>query len=177
MKVDLNARTLVLLFDDRFKKIYISEPEALKLEKFVSEDISKFKTYHDIEYFEFFSVNIHDEENKLDLLYVAVDKVEKTKFDLVKFKDIRSFPPETVQKDVLLRLKREMEEFSKRVITSFLGQEFTIDEVFDLYRVIVNPDIDRGNFHKTIINSGKIEFTGQKKQGVSYRPPKLYKFK
>ena len=79
-------------------------------------------------------------------------------------------------------IKRAIEFLKKKVVssnvlTSLFPSDFTLPELQRVYEQILNKEFDRRNFRKKFINLGLIEDTGDKNEGSSGRPAKLYRFK
>lgn len=62
-------------------------------------------------------------------------------------------------------------------LKSLFPSDFTLPELQVIYEQILNKKLDRRNFRKKFITLNLIEDTGNKNDGVSGRPAKLYKFK
>lgn len=63
------------------------------------------------------------------------------------------------------------------VLKKLFPSDFTLPELQSIYESIMNTKLDRRNFRKKFITLGLIEETGNKSEGRSGRPAKLYKFK
>jgi len=58
---------------------------------------------------------------------------------------------------------------------SFLPEEFTLTQFQDVYEIVFDREFDRRNFRRKIKKKDVVEPTGEKTEGVSHRPAKLYK--
>lgn len=82
---------------------------------------------------------------------------------------------EIIIKKAIEYLKKKV--VSSNVLTSLFPSDFTLPELQKVYEQILNKEFDRRNFRKKFINLGLIEDTGDKNEGSSGRPAKLYRFK
>ncbi|MDD7885454.1 NUDIX domain-containing protein [Flavivirga sp. 57AJ16] len=64
----------------------------------------------------------------------------------------------------------------KLIVGELLPKEFTLQELQNLYEDILNVELDRRNFRKSIFQMDVLENTGKKKQGVK-GGPFLYRLK
>lgn len=63
-----------------------------------------------------------------------------------------------------------------RVAHGFLGEEFTLAQLREVYEIVLGKTIDAGNFRRSIEASGAIIPTGQRLAGTRHRPPELYTY-
>lgn len=63
-----------------------------------------------------------------------------------------------------------------RVAHGFLGEEFTLAQLREVYEIVLGKNIDAGNFRRSIEASGAIIPTGQRLAGTRHRPPELYTY-
>jgi len=63
-----------------------------------------------------------------------------------------------------------------RVAHGFLGEEFTLAQLREVYEIVLGKAIDKGNFRRSVETSGAIVPTGRVVAGASNRPPALYTY-
>lgn len=63
-----------------------------------------------------------------------------------------------------------------RVAHGFLGEEFTLAQLREVYEIVLQRELDKGNFRRSIEASGAIVPTGAKLAGGNHRPPALYTY-
>lgn len=63
-----------------------------------------------------------------------------------------------------------------RVAHGFLGEEFTLSQLREVYEIVLQKPLDKANFRRTIEASKAIVPTGQRVAGGSHRPPQLYTY-
>jgi 8-oxo-dGTP diphosphatase len=63
-----------------------------------------------------------------------------------------------------------------RVAHGFLGEEFTLAELREVYEIVLGRPLDKGNFRRSVEASGAIVPTGKVQAGGSHRPPALYTY-
>lgn len=59
----------------------------------------------------------------------------------------------------------------------FLGAEFTLNELQQVYQIILQQDMDKRNFRKWILGLKLIEETGELRREGAHRPAKLYRLR
>jgi 8-oxo-dGTP diphosphatase len=74
----------------------------------------------------------------------------------------------------LQRLKWKFEYTT--VAFSLLPKKFSLTQLQKLYEIVFNREFDKRNFRKKVLSLDILKETDEVKQGVSYRPPKLYTF-
>lgn len=74
----------------------------------------------------------------------------------------------------LWRLRTKMEYAA--IAHAFLGPQFTIAELRDVYEAVLRRPLDPANFRRQIETSGVIEPTGEVVTGGRHRPPRLYRY-
>ena len=82
---------------------------------------------------------------------------------------------EKIIENAIKDLKKKI--VNSNVLRSLFPSDFTLPELQRVYEQILHKELDRRNFRKKFINLGLIEETGEKNEGVSGRPAKLYRFK
>ncbi|MDE2408874.1 MAG: NUDIX hydrolase [Actinomycetales bacterium] len=63
-----------------------------------------------------------------------------------------------------------------RVAHGFLGEEFTLAQLREVYEIVLGRPLDKGNFRRSVEASGAIIPTGRVVAGASNRPPALYTY-
>lgn len=66
--------------------------------------------------------------------------------------------------------------FDSQITISLFSKTFTLPEIYKAYQSILNKDIDRRNFRKTLLQNHIIEPTGQTENAIGKKPAKLYRF-
>ncbi|MEX3610873.1 NUDIX domain-containing protein [Rothia sp. LK2588] len=74
----------------------------------------------------------------------------------------------------LYRLQRKVEH--SRIAHSFLGEEFTLAQLREVYEAILGRELDPANFRRQISASKSIIDTGKRVEGTRHRPPRLYRY-
>ncbi|MFB6075896.1 MAG: NUDIX domain-containing protein [Candidatus Aenigmatarchaeota archaeon] len=60
-------------------------------------------------------------------------------------------------------------------VFSFLPEKFTLTELQRVYEIVFNKKFDKRNFRKKVKKINLVKETGERKEDVSHRPPRLYK--
>lgn len=63
-----------------------------------------------------------------------------------------------------------------RVARGFLGERFTLAQLREVYEIVLQRELDPGNFRRSIEATGEIIPTGERLVGGSHRPPQLYTY-
>lgn len=74
----------------------------------------------------------------------------------------------------LYRLQNKVEY--SRIAHSFLGEEFTLAQLREVYEAILGRALDPANFRRQIAASKSIIDTGKRVEGTRHRPPRLYRY-
>ena len=74
----------------------------------------------------------------------------------------------------LYRLQNKVEY--SRIAHSFLGDEFTLAQLREVYEAILGRPLDPANFRRQIAASKSIIDTGRRIEGTRHRPPRLYRY-
>ncbi len=74
----------------------------------------------------------------------------------------------------LWRLRTKMEY--SRIAHAFLGPQFTLAELREVYEAVLQKPLDPANFRRQMELSGVIEPTGDVVTGGRHRPPRLYRY-
>lgn len=72
------------------------------------------------------------------------------------------------------RLQNKVEY--SRIAHSFLGEEFTLAQLRQVYEAILERTLDPANFRRQIAASKSIIDTGKRVEGTRHRPPRLYRY-
>lgn len=72
------------------------------------------------------------------------------------------------------RLQNKVEH--SRIAHSFLGEEFTLAQLREVYEAILERPLDPANFRRQIAASKSIIDTGKRVEGTRHRPPRLYRY-
>lgn len=72
------------------------------------------------------------------------------------------------------RLQNKVER--SRIAHSFLGEEFTLAQLREVYEAILERPLDPANFRRQIAASKSIIDTGKRVEGTRHRPPRLYRY-
>ncbi|MEY4988415.1 MAG: hypothetical protein RI933_48 [Actinomycetota bacterium] len=73
----------------------------------------------------------------------------------------------------LWRLRNKVSYSS--VAHGFLGEQFTMAQLREVYESILGKELDPGNFRRTVEASGTVVATGERLSGAKHRPPQLYR--
>ncbi len=57
-----------------------------------------------------------------------------------------------------------------------LPEEFSLHQLYNLYKVILNAELDRRNFRRKMLKTGFIQETENYQKGVPHKPARLYRF-
>lgn len=85
-----------------------------------------------------------------------------------------AFDHNTIVDYALFRLRRKVEH--SRIAHSFLGEEFTLAQLRQVYEAILGRPLDPANFRRQIAASKSIIDTGRRVEGTRHRPPRLYRY-
>ena len=72
------------------------------------------------------------------------------------------------------RLQNKVEY--SRIAHSFLGEEFTLAQLRQVYEAILERTLDPANFRRQIAASKSIIDTGKRGEGTRHRAPRLYRY-
>lgn len=84
-----------------------------------------------------------------------------------------AFDHNTIVDYALWRVRNKMEY--SRIAHSLLGESFTLAQLRGVHEAVLGKQLDAANFRRTIEASKAVIPTGEYLQGVSHRPPKLYR--
>ncbi|MCW3806379.1 NUDIX domain-containing protein [Marinilabiliaceae bacterium D04] len=137
-------------------------------------------------------VGIFDEPNRypdhrvISVLYCALIKPEQ--FELIagshakqvswhNLDEIKTLPFDhnKMIEHSLNWLKEEI--WRKPILNSLLPDKFPLNQMKDLYQLILQAEIDNRNFRKKVISQELVERLDEKTKGGQQRPAFLYKFK
>lgn len=74
----------------------------------------------------------------------------------------------------LWRLRTKVEY--SRIAHAFLGEEFTLTELRQVYEAVLRKPLDPANFRRQVESSGAVVPTETKVAGGRHRPPRLYRY-
>lgn len=107
-----------------------------------------------------------DEANQVldspNVHWFAADELEQLAFD-----------HNLIVEYALWRLRTKLEY--SRVAHGFLGEEFTLAQLREVYEVILGKELDPGNFRRSVESTGAVIPTGSRVAGTRHRPPMLYR--
>jgi 8-oxo-dGTP diphosphatase len=105
-----------------------------------------------------------DEANQVldspNVHWFAADELEQLAFD-----------HNLIVEYALWRLRTKLEY--SRVAHGFLGEEFTLAQLREVYEVILGKELDPGNFRRSVESTGAVIPTGSRVAGTRHRPPML----
>ena len=84
-----------------------------------------------------------------------------------------AFDHKEILEYALTRLRYKLEYTA--VTFKLLSEKFTLTDLQRVYEIILNKELDKRNFRKSIANL--VKKTNEKTEGVSHRPAWLYEFK
>lgn len=87
---------------------------------------------------------------------------------------ILAFDHNEIVEYALYRLQNKVEY--SRIAHSFLGEEFTLAQLREVYEAILGRSLDPANFRRQIAASKSIIDTGKRVEGTRHRPPRLYRY-
>lgn len=99
-----------------------------------------------------------------DMNWFSIDKLPKLAFD-----------HEEIIQNNLEMLKGLLDDIS--TLKYLFPSDFTLPEIQRSFEMILGRELDRRNFRKRFIQHDLIEDTGDKTEGKSGRPARLYRFK
>jgi len=114
-------------------------------------------------------LNIGDLELKPD-----TDASDAQWFPLNNLPEKLAFDHDKIITTALNRLRGKINYFP--LVFELLPEEFTIEEVREIYSDILNQDLDRRNFSRKLKSTGCLIHLDKKKKVLVGKPPTLYKF-
>lgn len=87
---------------------------------------------------------------------------------------VLAFDHNEIVEYALYRLQNKVEY--SRIAHSFLGEEFTLAQLREVYEAILGRSLDPANFRRQIAASRSIIDTGKRVEGTRHRPPRLYRY-
>ena len=73
-------------------------------------------------------------------------------------------------------IKHLREKIDHQLISNLLPKKFTLSQLQTIYETILNEELDKRNFRKTISKIDVIRRTDEKQQGVAHKPAYLYTY-
>ena len=115
----------------------------------------------------------------IDSLSAEIKREERTGYESAWF-PIDALPKLAYDYDEVIC--NAVNYLSKRIINlntlkTLFPSDFSLTEIQSVYECLLEKKFDRRNFRKKFINLGLVEPTGDKQEGCSGRPAKLYIFK
>jgi len=138
------------------------------------------------QYYTFSNIQQNNENKMISVGYMGVIdsvsielKMEKTDVEKEWFK-VNELPKLAYDHDKIIlksvnNLRNKITNIN--ILKLLFPSDFTLPELQNLYENLLNKDFDRRNFRKKFINLNLIKETGDKTEGVTGRPAKLYTFK
>lgn len=111
--------------------------------------------------------------NQKPKLFPATDAADAQWFVVKKLPRL-AFDHEIIISTAVERLRWKLEYTN--IVANFLPKYFTLSELQDVYEIILGKKLDKRNFRKKLLSLNLIQSTRKKKQGVTYRPPQLWRF-
>lgn len=123
------------------------------------------------------------EEQVVSIVYWALVAPEETAIDF-EYQNVRwfcadelpelAFDHNLIVQYALWRLRNKLSY--SRVARGFLGERFTLAQLREVYEIVLQRELDPGNFRRSIEATGEIYPTGERLVGASHRPPMLYTY-
>ncbi len=85
-----------------------------------------------------------------------------------------AFDHNTIVDYALWRLRTKLEY--SRIAQAFLGPEFTLAELRQVYEAVLQKPLDPANFRRQVESTAGIIATEQRKTGGRHRPPRVYRY-
>lgn len=108
-------------------------------------------------------LNHHRYRKNIECEWFPINDIPKTVYDHTK-----------IIKDAITFLKKQI--CDHHLIQNFLEEDFTLPELQSIYECAYGKKLDRRNFRKRMLATGKIIDSGEKIKKETGRPPRLYHF-
>lgn len=108
-------------------------------------------------------LNHHRYRKNIECEWFPIDDIPKTVYDHSK-----------IIEDAIAFLKKQI--CDHHLIQNFLEEDFTLPELQAIYECAYGKKLDRRNFRKRMLATGKIIDSGEKVKKETGRPPRLYHF-
>lgn len=108
-------------------------------------------------------LNHHRYRKNIECEWFPINDIPKTVYDHAK-----------IIEDAITFLKKQI--CDHHLIQNFLEEDFTLPELQSIYECAFGKKLDRRNFRKRMLATGKIIDSGEKVKKETGRPPRLYHF-
>lgn len=108
-------------------------------------------------------LNHHRYRKNIECEWFPINDIPKTVYDHAK-----------IIEDAITFLKKQI--CDHHLIQNFLEEDFTLPELQSIYECAYGKKLDRRNFRKRMLATGKIIDSGEKVKKETGRPPRLYHF-
>lgn len=108
-------------------------------------------------------LNHHRYRKNIECEWFPINDIPKTVYDHTK-----------IIEDAITFLKKQI--CDHHLIQNFLEEDFTLPELQSIYECAYGKKLDRRNFRKRMLATGKIVDSGEKVKKETGRPPRLYHF-
>ena len=108
-------------------------------------------------------LNHHRYRKNIECKWFPINDIPKTVYDHTK-----------IIEDSITFLKKQI--CDHHLIQNFLEEDFTLPELQSIYECAYGKKLDRRNFRKRMLATGKIIDSGEKVKKETGRPPRLYHF-
>lgn len=108
-------------------------------------------------------LNHHRYRKNIECEWFPINDIPKTVYDHTK-----------IIEDAITFLKKQI--CDHHLIQNFLEEDFTLPELQSIYECAYGKKLDRRNFRKRMLATGKIIDSGEKIKKETGRPPRLYHF-
>ena len=108
-------------------------------------------------------LNHHRYRKNIECKWFPINDIPKTVYDHTK-----------IIEDAITFLKKQI--CDHHLIQNFLEEDFTLPELQSIYECAYGKKLDRRNFRKRMLATGKIIDSGEKVKKETGRPPRLYHF-
>ncbi len=108
-------------------------------------------------------LNHHRYRKNIECEWFLINDIPKTVYDHTK-----------IIEDAITFLKKQI--CDHHLIQNFLEEDFTLPELQSIYECAYGKKLDRRNFRKRMLATGKIIDSGEKVKKETGRPPRLYHF-
>ena len=108
-------------------------------------------------------LNHHRYRKNIECEWFPINDIPKTVYDHTK-----------IIEDAITFLKKQI--CDHHLIQNFLEEDFTLPELQSIYECAYGKKLDRRNFRKRMLATGKIIDSGEKVKKETGRPPRLYHF-
>lgn len=108
-------------------------------------------------------LNHHRYRKNIECEWFPINDIPKTVYDHTK-----------IIEDAITFLKKQI--CDHHLIQNFLEEDFTLPELQSIYECAYGKKLDRRNFRKRMLATGKIIDSGKKVKKETGRPPRLYHF-